>query len=232
MAYQRKEPKVSKLSAAISLVFHALIIGGLVFFAAREGMLGKQLKKIAVTMVPKEKPPEPPKEKPPEKRPEKAPETKPKDEPAKMEAPKVAQPPPAEPRGPTATAPPAVAPSIAPPAAAIPGFEFEGGKIVESSSDPKILYKGFVEYTLRSAWKRPDNVADASYVAEVEVAIDPAGRIIDSQWKKGSGDAAWDQSVRQVVAQTKSVGRPPPRGFPEKVLVRFDVQVEADASMP
>lgn len=59
--YQRKEPKVSKLSAAISLVLHALIIGGLVFFAAREGMLGKQLKKIAVTMVPKEKPPEKPK---------------------------------------------------------------------------------------------------------------------------------------------------------------------------
>lgn len=228
MAYQRKEPKVSKLSAAISLVFHALIIGGLVFFAAREGMLGKQLKKIAVTMVPKEKPPEPPKEKPPEK----VPESKPKVEAAKVEAPKVAQPPPPEPRASTATVPPAVAPAIAPPAAAIPGFEFEGGKIVESSSNPTILYKGFVEYTLRSAWKRPDNVADASYVAEVEVAIDPAGRIIDSQWKKGSGDVAWDQSVRQVVAQTKSVGRPPPKGFPDKVLVRFDVQVEADALMP
>ena len=230
MAYRRKEQKVSKLSAVISLVFHALIIGGLIFFAAREGMLGKQLKKIAVTMVPKEKPPEKPKEKPPEKPPEKAPEAKPKDEPAKVEAPKVAQTPPPEQRA--SAAPPAVAPSIAPPAAALPSFDFEGGKIVESSSDPKTLYKGFVEYTLRSAWKRPDGVADANYVAEVEVALDPAGRIMSSQWKKGSGDAAWDNSVRQVVAQIKSVGRPPPKGFPEKVLVRFDVQVEADVLTP
>lgn len=230
MAYRRKEQKVSKLSAAISLVFHALIIGGLVFFAAREGMLGKQLKKIAVTMVPKEKPPEKPKEKPPEKPPEKTPEAKPKDEPAKVEAPKVAQTPPPEQRA--SAAPPAVAPSIAPPAAAIPSFDFEGGKIVESSSDPKTLYKGFVEYTLRSAWKRPEGVADANYVAEVEVGLDASGRITSSQWKKGSGDTAWDNSVRQVVAQTKSVGRPPPKGFPEKVLVRFDVQVETDVLTP
>jgi periplasmic protein TonB len=231
MAYRRKEQKVSKLSAAVSLVLHALIIGGLVFFAAREGMLGKQLKKIAVTMVPKEKPPEKPKEKPPEKPPEKSPEPKAKEEPAKVEAPKVAQAPPAEPRA-SAAAPPVLAPSVAPPAAAIPGFDFEGGKIVESSSDPRVLYKGFVEYTLRSAWKRPEGVADANYIAEVEVALDPAGRITSSQWKKGSGDTAWDNSVRQVLAQTTSVGRPPPKGFPEKVLVRFDVQVEADALTP
>jgi TonB family protein len=89
-----------------------------------------------------------------------------------------------------------------------------------------------VEYTLRSAWKRPEGVADVNYVAEVEVALDPAGHITSSQWKKGSGDTAWDNSVRQVVAQTKSVGRPPPKGFPEKVLVRFDVQVEADVLTP
>jgi periplasmic protein TonB len=231
MAYRRKEQKVSTLSAAISLVFHALIIGGLVFFAAREGLLGKQLKKIAVTMVPKEKPPEKPKEKPPEKPPEKAPEAKPREETVKIEAPKVAQRPAAEQRAPAA-APPAVAPAVAPPVTAIPSFEFEGGKIVESSSDPKTLYKGVVEYTLRSAWKRPEGGSDANYVAEVEVAIDSAGRITGNQWKKGSGDAAWDNSVRQVVAQTKSVGRPPPKGFPEKVLVRFDVQVEADALTP
>lgn len=228
MAYQRKEPKVSKLSAAISLVFHALIIGGLVFFAAREGMLGKQLKKIAVTMVPKETPPEKPKEKPPEK----APDIKPQQELAKVEAPKAAQAPPPEQRTAVPAAPTAVAPAIAPPAAALPSFDFEGGKIVESSSDPKTLYKGYVEYTLRSSWKRPEGVSDLNYVAKVELAIDPAGRITGSQWKEGSGDTAWDNSVRQVVAQTKFVGRPPPKGFPEKVLVRFDVQAEADTLSP
>jgi len=55
-----------------------------------------------------------------------------------------------------------------------------------------------VEYTLRSTWKRPEGVADVNYVAEVEVALDPAGHITSSQWKKGSGDTAWDNSVRQV----------------------------------
>ena len=43
---------------------------------------------------------------------------------------------------------------------------------------------------------------------------------------------AWDHSVRQAVAQTKAVGRPPPKGFPEQVVVRFEVQVEADAFTP
>ena len=64
MADRRKDKRTSRLSVAISLVFHSVIIGALVFIAAREGILGKELKKIAVTMVPKEKPPE---EKPKEK---------------------------------------------------------------------------------------------------------------------------------------------------------------------
>jgi periplasmic protein TonB len=231
MAYRRKEQPVSKLSAVISLVFHALIIGGLVFFAARQGLLGKQLKKIAVTMVPQEKPPEKPKEKPPEKPPEKTPENKPKDEPAKVETAKAAPTSPPEQRA-AITAPPLVAPSVAPPAAEVAGFDFEGGQLVETSSNPQTLYKGFVEYKLRSTWKRPEGVADQDYVAEVELGIDPAGRITGSEWKKGSGDAAWDNSVRQVVAQTKSIGRPPPQGFPEKIVVRFDVLTEADALAP
>ena len=62
------------------MIFHGIIIGALIFVAAREGILGKDLKKIAVTMVPKEKPPEKPKEKPPEPKPEVVP---PKPEPPK-----------------------------------------------------------------------------------------------------------------------------------------------------
>jgi TonB family protein len=231
MAYRRKAPKISKLSATMSLLLHAVLIGGMIFFAAREGMLGKQLKKIAVTMVPKEKRPEKLKEKPPEKPAEKPPEIK-KEEPAREEPQKLAPVPPPEPRVANTASPPPTVPTVAPPAAAIPSFDFEGGKMVESSSDPKILYKGFVEYTFRSAWKRPEGVSDANYAAEVEIAIDPAGHITGSQWKKGSGHAVWDNSVRQVVAQTKSVGRPPPKGFPDQVLVRFDVQAETDALMP
>ena len=226
MAYQRRNQKSSKLSVVISTVLHAVIISAVVFFAAREGMLGKQMKKIAVTMVPKEKPPEPkPEEKPPEPKPEQKPEEpKPVQEPPKV----AATPPPTT----TASPPPSAVPAIAPPAATVPGFDFEGGRAVETSNDPKVLYKGVMEYTLRSNWQRPDGAADLSYVAEVEVAVDPSGLITGNEWKKGSGDLAWDNSVRQAIAKTSSIGRKPPKGFPEKVLIRFDVQEEQDVLMP
>lgn len=223
MADYRKQKRASRLSVGISFLLHAAIILALVFFAAREGLLGTQLKKITVTMVPKEKPPEPPKEKPPE--------PKPQVEPPKPETPKTAPVP--QPQGPpavakTVTAPPSsappVAPSVAPPPAEVPSFDFAGGKPVETTSDPGQLYKGYVEYSLRSRWNRPREFADEANVAEVELAIGPDGRLLGVDWKKTSGDAAWDDSVRQVLAQTTSFGRPPPKGFPQKVRVRFDVQ--------
>jgi len=226
MAYQRKVQKASKLSVVISFLFHALIIGGLVFFAAREGILGKQLKKIAVTMVPKEKPPEKPKEKPEEKPVEKPPEQKPVDEP-----PKVAATPPPQVKGPAAPPPPAAI--DAPAAAVVPSFDFEGGRATGSGAGgPNGIYKGYVEYTLRANWHRPENVADLNYVAEVEVGIDATGQITSSEWKKGSGDAVWDNSVRKALSATTSIGRKPPKGFPEKVLVRFDVQEETEVFAP
>jgi outer membrane biosynthesis protein TonB len=234
MAYHRKEQKMSKVGIAVSIALHAAVIAILVLLAAREGMLGKHLKKIAVTMVPRELPLEKPKETPKLKPLEKPPELKsPEAEPAKIEAPQLAKTPPTvQPAQPVAVPPPTTASSVAPPPAAMPGFLFGGSKTVENSSDPKALYKGFVEYTLRSNWKRPDNLADLDYTAEVEVGIDRAGQLTGSEWKKGSGSPAWDNSVRHALAQTKSLGRTPPMGFPEKVLVRFDVRVEADALKP
>ena len=92
----------SKVNLTISLVFHGLLVGIMIYVAAREGLLGKKLQKISVQMV-KEKPPEKPKEPP-------KPET-PKVEPPKVvEAPKM-EPPKAEPP------PPQSAPVVAPPAA-------------------------------------------------------------------------------------------------------------------
>jgi len=41
--------------------------------------------------------------------------------------------------------------------------------------------------------------------------------------KKGSGDKSWDDSVRKALASVKVINRAPPKGFPEKVMVRFDV---------
>lgn len=208
------------MSVAISVVIHAILIGGLAFIAAREGILGKELKKIAVTMVPKEKPPE---EKPKEKLPEPKPE---------VEQPKPEQPKPVETvpqiAKPTATPPPATTtaagPPAAPAAAALPAFDFEGGKAVETAADPNVIYKGYVEYTLRSRWNRPEGLEDEKFVAEVELSVDSEGRIQGAAWKKGSGNSAWDASVKRVLTETSNIGRPPPKGFPPQVLVRFDVQ--------
>jgi TonB family protein len=213
---KRRKPNSSKVNLAISVVFHTLLVAGIFFLAAREGMLGKRLKELTVTAV-KEKKPEPPKEKAPE----------PKVETAKpAEAPKAVAVAPA-PRTDTASAPPpAEAPAaVAPPAVDLPNLDFgDGAKAVISVSDPKLLYKGLVESALRAHWNRREDIADDAYVAEVELAIDPQGNVTDSHWLKGSGDARWNTSVKAAVAATKVISRPPPKGFPGKVVARFDVE--------
>jgi TonB family protein len=214
---KRKTRNSPKVNLIISAVFHGLILSALLYFAAREGLLGKQIKKIAVEMV-KEKPPEKPKE--PEK---------PKV--VKVEAPKVdvpktpdvakIEPPKETPAPPPASAAP---PAVAPPAAELPAFAFEGGKTVETSSDPVQLYKGLLESTLRFNWDRPKDEDDHTNVAEVEVAVDQTGRITNPVWKKGSGHKQWDDSVRTAIAAVAKVSRPPPKNFPPRVVVRFDVE--------
>src|ERR1700722_19657684 len=91
----------SKVNLTISFVVHAVLVGVLIYFAAREGYLGKKLQKISVQME-KEKP----KEKPPEK---------PKPETPKVETPKVVQTPKVEAPKVTTTPPPATPAMAAPP---------------------------------------------------------------------------------------------------------------------
>ena len=162
----------------------------------------------------KEKPKEKPKE--PEK---------PKEEPPKVEPPKpVDTPKPVE----TAKAPPSVAPpTVAPPAAELPSFVFEGGKAV-ISGDPVDIYKNALENTFRSKWNRPENMADDSYVAEVEVSVSRDGQITDTAWQKGSGDSTWDDSVRAAIAAVTKMAFPPPTNFPPRVTVKFDVKEETE----
>ena len=199
----------------ISLAFHALLVGVLLYFAARSGILGKQIQKITVTME-KEKPPEKPPAPP-----------KPPEPPKIVEPPKVVEAPKA------VAAPPVVAPPVvAPPAAELPSFDFDGGKLVQSSSDPVQLYKGLLEYSLRSKWNRPEDMADEAFIAEVEVTVDRTGKISQPKWQKGSGDKRWDDSVRQAIAATTSLNRPPPTNFPARVVVRFDVQEETEPILP
>jgi hypothetical protein len=44
----RKKKNSSKVNLLISFVFHALLVLVLLYFAAREGLLGKKLEKISV----------------------------------------------------------------------------------------------------------------------------------------------------------------------------------------
>jgi len=223
----RKRRNSSKVNLAISFAFHAVIVLALAYFAAREGLLGKQLKKIAVEIV-KEKPPEKPKE--PEKpKPEPPKVEPPKPEPSKIadgpkiEAPKIDLPPPSGIAAPGPSAPAAVE---------VPAFVFEGGKVVETSSDPGQIYKGFVEYAMRSKWNRPADIDDKDFVAEVEVSVDRTGRISQPEWKRLSGHKQWDDSVRAAMAAIRSLDRPPPTNFPPRVIIRFDVQEETELVAP
>ena len=221
MIQQRKKRNSSKVNLTISFIFHGIIILVVFVFAAREGMLGKKLKQLSVTMVPKEKKPGPPKEKPPER----------KIEPPKTDQqPKVAL---AQPKLEPGAAPPPAAPapaagdaSLAAPAAVnLPSVDFsDGAKEVQTLSDANGIYKALVEHALRSHWNRPEDIADDDYVAQVELGVDAKGRVTDSKWLTGSGDKRWDDSVKAVVAQTKTISRSPPNGFPARFLVRFDVE--------
>ncbi len=224
MLPQAPQPKANnstRVNLLLSLFFHLLIVAVLVFFAARQGFLGEQLKKITIQMV-QEKPPEKPKE--PEKPKAEPPQPAP---PKTIETPKVATAQTEPPKEISAAPPPsiAIAPAaVAPPAADLPSFVFGGGQAVQTSSNPVQLYKGSVEHAFLSKWHRPGGIADDNYVAEVEVAVDQQGQINNPVWKKSSGDSRWDDSVRQAIASTKSVDRPPPPDFPARFLVRFDVQ--------
>lgn len=212
---QRRKRNSSKVNLTISVIFHTALVLTVFFLAAREGMLGKKLKEITVTMVPKDKKPEPPKEKP----------AAPKVQPPKMaEAPKPAAT--APPKVQTAAAPaPDEAPSVAPAQVNLPSFSFgDGAKEVQTASDPNEVYKGLIEYALRSRWIRPDNLDDARFSADIQLSIDPSGDVTGYHWVKGSGNRKWDDSVKEALAETKSVGRKPPKGFPETFTVRFDVE--------
>jgi hypothetical protein len=210
----RKKRNSSKVNFLISFTFHAALALVVLYFAARSGLLGKKAQNLSVELVKKEKPKEKPKE--PEK---------PKEEPPKVEPPKLVDTPkPVE----TVKAPPSVAPpTIAPPAADLPSFEFEGGKAV-ISGDPVDIYRNALEKTFRSKWNRPENMADDSYVAEVQVSVSRDGEISDTAWQKGSGDSRWDDSVRAAIAAVTRMDIPPPTNFPPRVTIRFDVQEETE----
>jgi len=213
---QPRKHNSSRVNLTISFVFHGILIAAVFYFAAREGMLGKKMKTIVAEMVKEKKPVEPPKQK-----------EEPKVQQAKqIEQPKTVVATPA-PQVQAVAPPPATeaAPVAAPPAVDVPSFFSDGAKETVEVSDPKLLYKGLIELALRSRWNRPEDISDDNYVAEMELNIDKDGKVTGSKWLKGSGDTRWDKSVKDAVAATKIISRPPPKGFPATFLARFDVQM-------
>jgi TonB family protein len=204
----------SKVNLIISFIFHAVLVAIVIYFAARQGYLGHEMQKITVEII-KEKPPAPPKPPP------KPPVVIPPPEPPKV----VAAPKPVE----SAKVSPSTAPpTVAPPPAELPSFDFDGGKSVVSSTDPVEIYRSAIESTFRSKWNRPENMADDDYFVEIQVSVHPDGEISDVQWQKGSGNSAWDESVRQAIAAVKSMDTSPPTNFPPYVNIRFDVQQDTE----
>jgi len=215
MIHQRKKRNSSKVNLTISFVFHGALILGIFYLAAREGVLGNRLKQLALIKVAPEKKPEPPK-------PEKAPEPK-VAQPKQAEEPKtVAVAPP--PRMEAAAPPPGdAAPAVAPPPSIMQDFSFEGGHAVVTG-DANTVYKGLIEHALFSHWQRPEDIDDATFVAEVELSVDKSGTASEYNWLRGSGNPRWDNTVKDALTRTKAFSRPPPKGFPAKFTVRFDVE--------
>jgi protein TonB len=183
----------------------------ILYFAAREGLLGKKLETLSVNLV-KEKP------KPPEKPPE---PPKPVEPPKIVESPKMADntPKPAAP-------PPAELPStVAPPPAELPSMDFGGGRDVESA-DPVHVYKDYMERTLKAKWDKPENMDDDNYVVEMGVTVDKDGQLGAAVMQKSSNNEQWDETVKQVFSVVKKFDLPPPTNFPPAVTIRFDVQLE------
>ena len=214
MIQKRKKSGSSRANLVWSVVFHAVLIVAAFFLAAKGGLIPPKF--LPITMLkPEEKKIEPAKPKAPE----------PKVETAKApEPPKTASIP--QPKVETAAPPPAdAAPSVAPAAAVLPDLDFgDGAKEVVSASDPNTIYKSVVEQALRSHWHRPEDVADDSFTAQVQLSVDSSGALLGSTWLKGSGDPRWDASVKTALAQTRTISRPPPKGFPSTFVVKFDVE--------
>jgi len=217
---QRKKRNSTKVNLLISTTFHGILVGLLLYLAAREGWLGKKAEKfITVSIEKKEKPPEKPKELPKPK--EDAPKpVEPKTDVAKI-TPKYTPPPEA-----VSTAPA----TVAPPAAEQQDFVFEGGKEVITANDPKELYKSMMQRVFLYHWSRPTDVDDHSNIAEVEITVDKKGNVTDPVWKKHSGQPNWDQTVDLAIRNTPKITEPPPSNFPPRVVIRFDV-AEQDSGL-
>ena len=218
-AHLRRKKNSAKVNLTVSIVIHGLLFAAGAYWAAHEGVLGKTLQNLSVGILAKEKKAEAAKKieaKPAEQKVE---QLKVEQKAVAAQA-RIAPPPPAAINLPE---------SVAPPPVVLGDTFFSKDEI--TSGDPVVHYKSLVESALKAKWDRPTDVSDADFKAEVELALDRSGKIAGYDWKKGSGNARWDSSVRKAVESMKAMSRPLPQGFPDKFVVRFDVQPDTLASV-
>lgn len=213
--HQLRKRNSPRVNLTISLILHVLLFAAGAYWAAHEGILGKKIQELSLMLVPKEKKEEAKKDEP--KIEEKKVETKPAETEKVAAAPvqKLVAPP-----------PPVIDTSIAaPPPVVDQSFVWVDP---DPAKDPKNIYAGQIEKSIRLRWERPKDLEDVDYAAEVELTLDSSGKILAFDWKKGSGNRSWDESVKLALANTTSVGAPPPKDFPNKFRVRFDVQAASE----
>jgi len=205
-----KKKNLISSNVIIVIVLHLLFVGGAVFFASKEGMLGKKMQSLTVVLVPK---PEPVKPVTVEKKSEIPVTSIPNKSvdvprPAITDTPKIVN----------------EQPSVAPSPSILPSMEFsDGAKEVITISDPIEIYKLYIENYYHSRWNRPDDINDSSFVVKARIDIDNDGNVLKVNYLNSSGDIAWDNSVKNVVEKIKTLGRTPPKGFPDHFIVQFDV---------
>jgi TonB family protein len=198
--HQRRKRNTAKSNLTLSIILHVILFGFAAWWAANEGMLGKKMQELSVLLVPREKKADKPVEKKAEqkaaeeKKVEETKTTPTKTTATETTAKTTAPPPPPPPVIDTSTAPPPPPPAV-----------------------------DVVEKALLGRWQKPSEGDDLNYVVEIELALDASGNITSLDWKKSSGNPKWDDSVKKALNGVKALPSAPPKGFPAKFVVRFDV---------
>lgn len=212
-------PRSPKSGLLLSVAFHAVALGILIWVAAHEGLFQPPQKSVTVTLVPEPEPEQQPIVQPTQPPSVPAPQSVISEQPTPSFDPQPNPEPsilPSEPHVPSVAAPPPVD---------VPQLVFN--ETTETSGigtgDSASYYRKFIEFTLRTHWNRPADIDDHTYVAELVIAVDSNGSLRPVRWERNSGNKRWDNSVLNAVKETQRIERVPPNGFPPIITIRFDV---------
>lgn len=222
-------------AGVVSVILHALVIGGLLFYAVIKGCLFKKQKveivEFTIAVDPMEaeeeklKEPEPPRPEPkPEPKPDDValpkpkpkpdpPKPKPKPEPPKPKPKPKPEPPKIE-KGRRVTKKPPVQSTVTPKEKQTLSDEEirkwldKRVKIGATTSLPQndlSLNFSLIKNALYDTWNQPPREAAGSRPADIVFTIGPGGRISNPRLQNSSGSASFDQSALDAVKRVTSV---------------------------